>query len=134
MEGPRVVLRPYRDDDMPVMEALLPQSDDDAEVLTICRAGEDDRSIGILEYALGEPSEGWATVKWVALVDGERRWGLGQDAVRLFEEEARRCGVRAFRTRVPASLGLALYFWLRLGYRPLDVRGNAVLEMVREVG
>ena len=138
-EGPRVQLRPVRDDDAPVLEALSSAVErvHSGESLVICRAGEDDRPIGILEYALGEPWDGWASIRWVALVKAERRWGLGQDAVRLFEEVAGRHGVRAFRTQVPVGLGLALYFWLRLGYRPHDIEGetqrSGTLYMVRGV-
>jgi len=135
-EGARVRLRPMRREDAPVVNALVPEHDDGSGVSVICRAG-DDGPIGVLQYQPGEPSEGGATITWVALAEGERRWGLGQDAVRLFEEVAGRHGVRAFRAQVPVSLGLALYFWLRLGYRPLDVeretKRSGTLAMVREV-
>jgi hypothetical protein len=55
-----------------------------------------------------------------------------------FEEEAvRRWGVRQFRAYVDARQGLALYLWLRLGYRQLDVlrdeQGNETIAMIRDV-
>ncbi len=135
-EEPRVRLRPVRAEDLPVIEGLLPEAEDGSGLSVICRAG-DETAIGVLQYKLGEPSERWATITWVALVEGERRWGLGQDAVRLFEEEAGRRGLRGFRAKVRTEFGLALYFWLRLGYRPLDIErvteGRGVLCMVREV-
>ena len=37
----------------------------------------------------------------------------------IVERAARRLGATAGRALVPASNGIALYFWLRLGYRPL---------------
>ena len=136
-EGPRVRLRPMRREDTHVVKALLPERDDGSGVLVICRTGDDDAPIGVLHYQPSQPSEGGATITWVALAEGERRWGLGQDAVRLFEEVAGRHGVRAFRAQVPVSLGLALYFWLRLGYRPLDIeretKRSGTLCMAREV-
>ena len=74
------------------------------------------KEIGYVEFALGD---GWLDVWWVELAVEHRRRGLGVDAVRLLEVEARRrWGVRGIRAEVPVENGLALYFWLRLGYRP----------------
>ncbi len=136
-EEPRVRLRPVRAEDLPVIEGLLPEAEDGSGLSVICRAG-DEAPIGVLQYRLGEPSEGWAKIRWVALVERERRWGLGQEAVRLFEDEApRRWKVLQFRVNVDVRNGLGLYFWLRLGYRPLDIEGETqgwgTLCMVREV-
>jgi GNAT superfamily N-acetyltransferase len=78
-------------------------------------------------------------VRWVEIGPERRRWGLGMDAVRVLEAEAvERWDVREVRAQVPVGIGLALYFWLRLGYRPLAVEavdgpraGNMV--MVRKL-
>jgi ribosomal protein S18 acetylase RimI-like enzyme len=90
--------------------------------------------IGFVEY---EVSEGWLEVRWVELAVEHRRGGLGVAAVRLLEVDAeRRWGVRGVRAEVPVENGLALYFWLRLGYRPCDAgagRGVEVLVMERYV-
>jgi ribosomal protein S18 acetylase RimI-like enzyme len=97
----------------------------------ITKPGED-TPIGVLTYLL-DGRRHTATISWVALAPGARRLGLGQDAVRLFEEAATRRGVRTFRATVDSSNGLALYFWLRLGYRPLDIRDWG-MAMIREIG
>jgi len=88
--------------------------------------------IGFVEYGV---SEGWLEVRWVELTVEHRRGGLGVEAVRLLEVDAeRRWGVRGVRAKVPVENGLALYFWLRLGYRPCDAgaeRGGEVLVIER---
>lgn len=164
VDGPRIRLRLLRDDDVPLIErwygeaAAAAHGLSDAGVyglhdllgqiqaarterhgglLVITRAGED-RPIGLLDYRIGTPEQGWAMVGCLTLAAGARRWGLGIDALRLFEEEAvRRWNLRGFRANVDVRHGLALYFWLRLGYRPLgvavDSQGNKVMQMVREI-
>jgi len=161
--GPRVRLRSMHDQDVPFIERWYGEAaaaahglrESDAlrlhnptrqikaagaarsgGLLVIRRVGEDE-PIGLLDYRFGVAEEGWVTVGCLALAVGARRWGLGVDAVRLFEEEAvRRWGVRGFRANVDVRHGLGLYFWLRLGYRPLgvtvDSRGNEVLHVARE--
>jgi RimJ/RimL family protein N-acetyltransferase len=135
-EGARVHLRPVSDSDHPVIGSLHPSGRGEAssETAVIADAG-DGRAVGVLDYRLGDSSEGTATIDWVALVEGERRRGLAQDAVRLFEEAAAGWGVRRFMADVEIGRGLALYFWLRLGYRPLgverDAQGHEALRMTR---
>ena len=135
-EGPRVRLRPVWDADVPLIEGLL-GAGPASEVLVIT-PWDEDRPIGVLQYRLDEPSRGWATIDHVAVAEGARRGGLGQDAVRLLEDDlVRERRVRHFKTVIDAGQGLALYLWLRLGYRPLDSvvdsQGHDVMPMVREV-
>ena len=48
-----------------------------------------------------------------------RGLGYGSEAVRLVEADAAQRGLAGrFRADISAGDGLALYFWLRLGYRP----------------
>jgi hypothetical protein len=96
----------------------------------------DGEEIGHIDAAVnGERLE----VRWIEVDVSRRRWGLGMDAVRAIETEAvRRWGVRSARAEVPLGTGLALYFWLRLGYRPLGVQtekqpDNERMLMVREL-
>lgn len=63
---------------------------------------------------------------WLAVGEAWRAFGYGGVAVSLVERGARRGGARRARARVPASNGVALYFWLRLGYRP--VRAGQVAD------
>ena len=105
------------------------KSDSGEQRAIIDGSGEE---IGFVEYRV---SEGWLEVRWVELTVEHRRAGLGVEAVRLLEVEAeRRLGVRGLRAEVPVENGLALYFWLRLGYRPATrgvERGGEVLVMER---
>jgi hypothetical protein len=72
--------------------------------------------IGRIEFAV---EHGRMDVGWIEVEASRRRWGLGMDTVRALEVEAvRRWSVRSARAEVPLGVGLALYFWLRLGYRP----------------
>ena len=104
--------------------------DDDSRAAITDIAGEE---IGFVGFAIdGE----WLEVGWIEVKEDRRRWGLGMDAVRLLEDEAaRRWGVHEARAEVPVGVGLALYFWLRLGYRPAEpVREDAdTMSMVREL-
>jgi GNAT superfamily N-acetyltransferase len=60
-----------------------------------------------------------------------RGLGLGSEAVRLLEGWSRRRGTLRCEALVPKSLGLALYFWLRLGYRPSNVDEAGAFPMMR---
>lgn len=137
-EDARVRLRPMRPGDAPLIESLRTGAghpEIGGDTLVITRTGED-FPIGMLDYRVDDPAS--ATIAWIALTEGARRWGLGVDAVLLFEEEAcRSWGVRQFRTEVNGRQGLSLYFWLRLGYRPTESRrdqgGIEAIAMVRDV-
>ena len=89
----------------------------------------DGEEIGYLESAV---RDGWLEVRWIELAEGRRGWGHGSEAVRLLEAQA---GVSQVRVGVPVGNGLALYFWLRLGYRPEEPAGVAsdTMTMVGEV-
>lgn len=56
---------------------------------------------------------------WLAVGAAWRAMGYGGAAVPLVERAAKRRGLVDARVLAPASNGVALYFWLRLGYRPL---------------
>jgi len=151
--GKRVSLRGFCDDDVASIEAWYDEAATAAGVphalplsrtagggrsleprpngvLAIKRIGEDD-PIGIVEY---EATDRRLTVRFIALAKAHRGWGYGSEAVRLLEEWAVRKGLaQRFRAEVDSRNGLGLYFWLRLGYRPLGAMGSA-LTMVRDGG
>ncbi len=59
------------------------------------------------------------TVLRMEIAPEARGRGYGTEAVRLLERWAEtERGLRRFEASVPVDQGLALYFWLRLGYRP----------------
>jgi len=72
--------------------------------------------VGAAAARLDEDALVWT---WLAVGETWRAFGYGGVAVALVERAARRLGATQARVRVPASNGVALYFWLRLGYRPV---------------
>ena len=150
--GNRVVLRPLTEDDLHVVtpwyEGLQGyrrrleevRAHSSRGLLAITRR-DDDAPIGVLEYRVGYPAEGWLCVGFVAVEPPLRGLGFGSEAVRLLEEEALRRGrARRFCAEVPRGNGTGLYFWLRLGYRPVGPgedhwpgrRPRGIIGMMRE--
>jgi len=111
----------------------------DRELLAIVLAGNGELA-GLLNRRAPYPVANWLTVGFMALAEPYRGRGLGSEAVVVLEEDARRRGLaHRFAAGVSVDAGRALYFWLRLGYRPLlqadrpwpSPRGG-VVWMVRE--
>ena len=93
--------------------------------------------VGLLEFeCLDSESMG---VTFLAMEASRRGWGLGSEAVRLLEEELLGNGMaRRLQADIDVRNGLGIYFWLRIGYRPMGVgggtKGRGVVTMVREGG
>ena len=88
-------------------------------------------------YELVAPRRDAAQIVLLAVTPDRRRLGIGQRTVLSLERRLTRSAARCF-VLVPARLGLALYFWLRLGYRPLTqqdwpAQQEAGLWMVRQL-
>ncbi len=85
--------------------------------------GESDTVVGALCGKLIAPTDsvtGRALVwTWLAIDARWRAYGYGGLAVPLLEQAAARLGATLALTPLPADNGVALYFWLRLGYVPL---------------
>jgi hypothetical protein len=79
----------------------------------------DAEPVGLLVYRLHAPRRRAATIELVATPAAEARRGAGMRAAALLEEELRSEGVTAIYAPAPAAHGIAMYFWVRLGYRPL---------------
>ena len=60
-----------------------------------------------------------AIIELVATPQEHARRGYGLHAAALLEDQLRRRGIRCIYAPAPASHGIATYFWIRLGYRPL---------------
>jgi hypothetical protein len=73
--------------------------------------------IGLMAVAVGDPNPGWATVDLLAIAAQEQH-DLAALGVALLEARLRG-EASHIRAAVPLDVGLALYFWLRLGYRPV---------------
>ena len=79
--------------------------------------GTNQEPVGLILMALDDPEPGWVTVALLAIAGPERRdlaaWAVAMLEARLRGEASH------IRAGVPPDVGLALYFWLRLGYRPV---------------
>jgi GNAT superfamily N-acetyltransferase len=77
---------------------------------------------GIALVRFDSPSQGDATLVFLAMQPERRFRGLGGEAGLAVERLVReRTGSRRVYAGVPEGRGLAVYFWLRLGYRPLSM-------------
>lgn len=121
--------------DREVLAGMLAGRCHQAEALLVKRAGLSE-PVGLVISAAGDPEPGWLTTRLIVIDPSQRSQGLGGDAVLALEAGARQRGVaERFRGPAPFDNGLAVYFWLRLGYRPtyvgVDQCGQSVLWMVR---
>ena len=73
------------------------------------------RTVGALA---AQQEDAWLVWRWLAVEESMRAFGYGGAAIPIVERAAKRAGLTGARVLVPASNGVALYFWLRLGYRP----------------
>jgi hypothetical protein len=77
-------------------------------------------ALGLIVLLTDRPEPGNVSMPLVAVVPQRRFSGLGGEAVLAVEREVRsRWGTQRCYAPVPDGRGLAVYFWLRLGYRPL---------------
>jgi ribosomal protein S18 acetylase RimI-like enzyme len=89
------------------------------EAVVICV--RDGGRIGIGVVLRGLPTPATASVPFIAIAPPERYRGLGGEAVLALERLVQaRWQVERVLAPVPERRGLAVYFWLRLGYRPLQ--------------
>lgn len=79
----------------------------------------DDAPVGLLVYRLRAPRRDAAIIELVAVPAGLARKGSGMAAAALLEAELRDGGIRTVYAPAAAAHGIDVYFWIRLGYRPL---------------
>jgi len=80
----------------------------------------DGTPIGTVE--LEHAGEGEVFIKSVCIEESKRGYGAGTEATRLLLEAAAEAGT-VVRAWAPPDLGLAVYFWIRMGLRPLHSAG-----------
>ena len=98
------------------------------EAVLISRA--EGQAIGLAVAIEDLPKPGWACVPFIGIAPAERFRGLGGEAGLALERRISECwGSPVVLAPVPEGRGLAVYFWLRLGYRPLT-RSGAPWAMV----
>jgi hypothetical protein len=76
--------------------------------------------VGLVTYRI-DGADG--VIEFVGVEPAFARRGYGHAGAALVEEEMRTAGVRRTFAAAPAIHGIDVYFWIRLGYRPL-VRGE----------
>ena len=70
---------------------------------------------GIAVYRIGAHP----TIEFVGVTPAHARRGYGHAGACLVEEVLRAAGARSVYAAATAAHGIAVYFWIRLGYRPL---------------
>jgi GNAT superfamily N-acetyltransferase len=81
----------------------------------------DGEAIGLAVVLLDAPAVGCATLPFLAIDPARRFRGLGGEAGIALEAQLRSRGYQRVYAPVPDGRGLAVYFWLRLGFRPLTL-------------
>ncbi len=77
-------------------------------------------AVGACIVGFDAPVEGAVSIPLVAVEPEQRYRGLGSEAALALEQHLRaRLAAERIYAPVPDGRGLAVYFWLRLGYRPL---------------
>jgi hypothetical protein len=77
--------------------------------------------IGAAVVLVGVPDSASASVPLIAIEPQRRFRGLGGEAALALERHlGGRLGIDRVYAPVPEARGLAVYFWLRLGYKPLS--------------
>ncbi len=125
IEGARVVLRPGNHELL--VQTAWPKGPLDGLLVAVEVDGEAAGFIAI-------DGENRAHCAAIWLRPGARRMGYGVEAVQLLVEALRQAGQSVVTAEVPADVGLAVYFWLRLGFRPVTASpGPAGLRVVRDL-
>ena len=80
-----------------------------------------DETLGMALALHAAPTAGTASIPLLTIAPAQRFVGLGSEAGLALETRIRsRWGAERVYAPVPDGRGLAVYFWLRLGYRPLQ--------------
>lgn len=90
-------------------------------LLSIVRVG-DGASVGSMR--LDEDSNG-LVVRALCIDEAHRSFGAGSEAAYLFNRTCDAAGVPLVRVWAPPDRGLAVYFWIRMGYQPRGGPGPA---------
>ena len=128
----RVRLGPLTDEavaDMPWLEAALSPEwslndfeNARAESMGVLISDAEGAPAGIGLVRPDSPSAGDATIAFLAMQPERRYRGLGGEAGLAVERLVReKLGAQRVYVGVPEGRGLAVYFWLRLGFRPLSI-------------
>lgn len=82
-----------------------------------------------------EESTGELFIAELTIEPAARGYGLGSETARLIRGAAEAAGWERLTAWAPPHLGLAVYFWCRMGLRPLHGEGpGGGLAFLREIG
>ncbi len=70
-----------------------------------------------------EQETGSLTIRALCVDAAQRSYGCGSEAGYLLVRAAEATGFGTIRAWAPPNLGLAVYFWFRMGFRPLHGEG-----------
>lgn len=70
-----------------------------------------------------ESSSEGLLIRALCIAEEHRSYGAGSEAALLFNRVCEAAGVALVRTWAPPDRGLAVYFWIRMGFRPLGGEG-----------
>ncbi|OAI41030.1 hypothetical protein AYO38_04730 [bacterium SCGC AG-212-C10] len=76
----------------------------------------DNAAVGVVEL---EPRPDGVFVRRLEVAPEHRGYGAGSEAANLLREAAAAGGARVLRAWAAPNLGLSVYFWSRMGLRPL---------------
>ena len=80
---------------------------------------QDSGAVGALSGRLADADGSRILIwTWLAIDAHWRHYGYGGASIPLFEDAARELGAVSAHVPLPSDNGVALYFWLRLGYVP----------------
>ena len=77
-------------------------------------------AVGKLQLEVGDQA---LLVRALCIEEPFRSYGAGSEAALLLNRACDAAGVPLVRTWAPPDRGLAVYFWIRMGYRPLHGEG-----------
>ncbi|GAB4326698.1 MAG: hypothetical protein Kow0010_09930 [Dehalococcoidia bacterium] len=96
---------------------LVPRDTDTFDIVRL----RDVATIGAIEL---EPLPGNVLfVRSLCIGEPYRSYGAGSEAARMLVESAASAGFKALRAWADPNLGLSVYFWIRMGLRPLHGPG-----------
>ena len=92
----------------------------DANNAVLISENESGDRLGVATVSLDEPLDGSASLTFISIDPQHRFRGLGGEAGLSLENHIRRrLGIDRVFVPVPDGRGLAVYFWLRLGFHPV---------------
>ena len=78
-----------------------------------------DEPAGVITYRVRTPSAADAIIEFVGVEPAYARRGHGQAAAAMLADDLKKGDTRRVFAPAPEMHGIAMYFWIRLGYRPL---------------